>query len=895
MSCRTRLLRLVKASAPSVLAAALLLLAPVWRVPAQVRPVYSQGAAGILQQIQKLRTTASVMVVGAHPDDEDSAFMARAARGDHARVVYLSLNRGEGGQNAVGPELFDALGVIRTEELLQARALDGGEQLFTRAFDFGFSKTLAEASRMWGEREVLKDVVRAIRSWRPLVVYSVFSGTPADGHGHHQFSGRITPEAFHAAADPAQFPDQIAGGLRPWQALKLYRAVAFGMFGPVAGPDATARVEVGQLDPVLGRSYAEIAAEGRDQHRSQKMGVPELLGQRQAGLVLLESRVGTASAETSPFDGIDTSTPALADLAGLPSGSLRNELAAIDDAVERSISGFSALKPQDSVAPLAAALRAIRSARTALQRIQGAAPDSRADADFLLSRKEQDAVTALQLASGTIVDAISDRETVNDGQSFRAAVRVFLSHPELVTVGDSSLTVPTGWRAAPSALPVTGAGAVGAADPLAASLMLESADHTDVFTILVPDDAPATQPYWLVTPRSGWLYTWPVGRPQGEPFDPPLVTAAVHAEIGGVPVTLQKALQYRTIDPVRGELHRNLDVVPAVTASVDPQLLVVPLARLGQAVPVTIRLQNNSPSGVSGSARLEIPTGWKSLPAEIPFTLRAEGEAAALTFQVTPGKGTGEGGYTIRAVAAVPGRTFDTSMRVISYPHIQTHRIFSPAEALVRVLDLKVRPGRIGYIMGSGDLVPDALRRMGCDVTLLSDDDLAAGDLSRFATIVVGIRASEARPGFAAASARLLDYVRAGGTLVVQYQQPGYERLAPLPGRIGSRVTDETAPVSILSPGNPVFTTPNMIGPRDFDGWVQERSLYAFTSFDPAYSALLESHDPGEPAQNGGELYLRLGRGTFVYTAYAWFRQLPAGVPGAYRMFANLVSLGAPR
>ena len=866
--------------------AAFLLAAQATGVTAQVRPIYSQGAAGVLQQIEKLRTTASVMVVGAHPDDEDSAFIARMARGDHARVVYLSLNRGEGGQNAIGPELFDALGVIRTEELLQARVLDGGEQLFTRAYDFGFSKTLAETERMWAGRKVLEDVVWAIRSWRPLVVYSVFSGTPADGHGHHQFAGRVTPEAFYAAADPTQFPEQLSAGLRPWRALKLYRGAGFGMSGPEAGPDATTRVEVGTVDPLLGRSYAEIAAEGRDQHRSQKMGVPELLGRRQTGLVLLESAVKTSSAETNVFDGIDTSTPALAGLAGLPPGSLHTELAAIDQNVEHAVNGFNPLKPQDSVPALAAALTAMRSARSALQRLPGASANAVADADFLLSVKEQNAVTALRMASGTVVDAVSERETVNAGQSFNAAVRVFLSHPELVKIADSSFATPAGWAAA--------AVKADSSDPFTAGLMMERADYADFYKVSVSRDAPESQPYWLVKPREGWLYVWPGGGPHGEPFGPPLVTAVVHADIGGVPVVLEQALQFREIDPIRGELRRNLDVVPTVTVTPDPPLLMVPLAGLGMPVPVTVRIQNNSPASVSGMAKLRIPAGWKSLPVEQPFTLRSEGDIAALVFQVTPGQGTAEGGYTIKAVASVAGRSFDESMRVISYPHIQTHRIFSPAEASVQVLDLKIRPVTVGYVMGSGDLVPDGLRRMGFEVTLISDDDLAAGDLSRFGTIVIGIRASEARPGFVAADSRLLDYVRTGGTLIVQYQQGSYERLAPLPVRIGARVTDETAPVSILAPQNPVFTTPNKIGPRDFDGWVQERNLYAFSSFDPGYTPLLESHDPGEQAQRGGEMYLRLGKGNFVYTAYAWFRQLPAGVPGAYRMFANLVSLGAP-
>lgn len=864
-----------------------LLLAAGATLGGQARPVYSRGTAGILQQIGKLQTTASVLLIGAHPDDEDSAFIARTARGDHARVAYLSLNRGEGGQNAIGPELFDALGVIRTEELLQARTLDGGGQFFTRAYDFGFSKTLAEASRMWDERRVLEDVVRIIRTFRPLVVYSIFSGTPADGHGHHQFSGKIAPEAFRAAADPAQFPDQIAAGLRPWQALKLYRGAGFGPGGPGMGPGATTVIETGTLDPVLGRTYAQIAAEGRDGHESQKMGVPEPYGSWQSGLVLLESKVQTTSSENSVFQGIDTSIPGLAALAGLPKEALHDDLSAIDAAVGKAVSGFDALHPARSVPALAQALTAIRAAHSHVPAVPGASEDARARADFLLGIKELDAERALVLASGTVVDALSEVETVNAGQSFRADVRVFLSEPSLVKIDDVLLEGPKGWRVE------TAAPRNPASDSWDPMQIRESADREQAFRITVPSDAPVTQPYWLKEPRNGWLYSWPPGAPHGEPFGPPLLHAEARAEIGGASVLVKEPLHYRRIDPVRGELRRNVEVVPAVSVAVDPPLVIEPRARLGEPLPVTVRLKSGSSDPVSGSARLTAPPDWKVSPPAIPFTLQAHGNATALVFTVTPPRGAADGAYSLRASALSEGRLFDMSQRTISYPHIQTHRIYAPAATQVRVLDLAVLPVTVGYIMGSGDQVPDALRRMGFPVTLLTDDELAAGDLGRYDTIVVGIRAAEARPGFVSANARFLQWVRDGGTLIVQYQQNGYEKLAPLPGTMASRVTDETAPVTILAPGDPAFTTPNRIGPSDFEGWVQERDLYAFTTFDPGYAPLLESHDPGEQVQKGGELSARLGKGRYVYTSYSWFRQLPAGVPGAYRLFANLVSLGA--
>jgi LmbE family N-acetylglucosaminyl deacetylase len=850
----------------------------------QVRHVYDRGAAAVLQKIQELRTTASILLIGAHPDDEDSALIARAARGDHASVAYLSLNRGEGGQNVIGPELYDALGVIRTEELLQARALDGSRQFFTRTYDFGFSKTLAEASRLWGEQEVLRDMVRVIRKFRPLVVYSIFSGTPADGHGHHQLAGKLAPLAYRAAGDPAQFPELAAEGLTPWRPLKLYRAAE-------DGEKPTTVVETGRLDPLLGRSYAEIAAEGRSQHKSQGQGTEEVHGSVESDLVLLDSAIPARAAETSVFEGIDTSIAGIAGITGLPAGALRSELAAVDASAARAFDDFDIRKPARSTEAIAAVLRAVRSARAAL-RTAGGTPQAETDADFILARKEKEAGLALQQASGTVIDALSSTETVAPGESFSVAVKVFLSEPSLVKISRITLKTPRGWRAQMTPNPPAERGRAGF------FAFQEIADREDSFTVSVPADAPPTQPYWLTEPRKGYLYTWPDGSPKAEPFDPPLVTAEVQAMIGGAVVTLTQPLQFRLVDQTRGELRRNLDVVPAVTVAFDSPLEMVPLSAAGKARRVVVRLQSDSQSALSGAARIDAPAGWRVSPAAQQFTLERKGEHYALAFDVTPPPGALPGRYVLKAVAESAGRRFDLSMRTVAYPHIQTHRLYSPAEAQVQLIYLKVEPVKIGYIMGSGDLVPDALRRMGLDVTLLDEDALGAGDLSIFDTIVVGIRASEVRPDFVAANERLLDYVRAGGTLIVQYQQGVYaaRKLPPFPvAAVGDRVTDEAGPVQILVPNHPVFTTPNRISLQDFKGWLQDRNLYAFNSFDPRYVPLLEAHDPGEPDQRGGEAYARLGKGNYVYTAYAWFRQLPAGVPGAWRLFANLVSLGYHR
>ncbi len=856
------------------------LVAPGASLDAQVRPIYDSGAAGLSHLLGRLQTTASALHTGAHPDDEDSAFIARTARGDHARVAYLSLTRGEGGQNIIGPELFDALGVIRTEELLQARRLDGGEQFFTRAFDYGFSKTLTEAKSKWSERAVLGDMVRVIRLFRPLVIYSRFAGNETDGHGQHQFAGYLTPLAFAAAADPAQYPEQIAAGLRPWQVRKLYRQ------GRAPSDTATTMpVQTGILDAVIGRSYAAIAAEGRSQHKSQEMGGIEPFGPSASGLVRVETRVAVSTTESSIFDGLDTSISGLAVLMGLPAGTLADELKAVDSAARDALRDFRALEPERIVPVLTTALRATRAARAALRSAPGS-PDARADVDFVLARKEADIADALALAAGIVVDPLADEETVVPGGTVGVSVRTFLEHPTLTRATNTTLNAGSGWRVEPVTAP---------APEARGGVRRESPTGVTRYNVIVPATAALTQPYFLGKPREGDLYDWPADAPEGMPFQSPLVTATVTFDIDGTEFTIARPVLYRFADRVRGELRRDLNVVPELSVTLDSRLLIVPTSGAPKAQRLVVTATSFVNRSTTGALRLRLPAGWTSTPASAPFSIASAGESVTATFDVTPPARRTAGAVTLQAEAEVGSRVFTASVETIAYPHIQSHRLYSPAAARAEVIDLSVAPVRVGYIMGSGDDVPDALRRMGVAVTLIDDEMLSTGDLTQFDTIVVGIRASEARPGFAANQMRLRAYMERGGTLIVQYQQTDYvERgLPPYPVKSqgNSRVTDETAAVRILAPTHPVFTFPNRITPTDFTGWVQERNLYSFGSFDERFVPLLESADPGEPPQRGGEVIADVGKGRYVYTSYSWFRQLRAGVPGAYRQFANLISL----
>ena len=872
---------------PVVVVCALTALAPL---AAQVRPVYSEGAAGLVQKLQRLTTTASAMHTGAHPDDEDSALIARLARGDHARVAYLSLNRGEGGQNILGPEFYEALGVIRTEELLQARALDGGDQFFTRVVDFGFTTNMAETERKWGRDVVLGDMVRAIRLYRPLVVLSRFSGTDADGHGNHQLAGHLTPDAIEAAADPARFPEHLTEGLRPWRVRKFYRGQGFR---PAPGTEPTLQLPTGVYDHALGRSYFEIAMEGRTQHKTQEMGAPLLRGRQVSGLRSVATSVtpaAPATGETSVFDGLDTSVRGLARLAGLPGDALSGPLGVMDDAARAALADLDVNDPAGIVPVLVRGLTAAREARQTLATTAGDA-DARAEADFLLGHKVRQFEDALVHASGVTVDAVAQAETIVPGGTTTVSVRAFV--PDGVPVEVRGLEVKTapGWGVEAAEAPTPPPG------NLYARFFREQPSDVAHMAVTAPSDARPTQPYWLRQPADGDVFHWADDGPKSVPLGPPVAEGVIALTIGGASIELRTPVQYRLVDPVRGELRRPLHVVPALSVAITPGLEIVKLSERSAPREVTVRLESQAPDAVEGTVALDLPSGWTSEPATVPVQIARAGEGVTARFRVTPAASATAGHYRIAARATAAGRTYGERLRVLAYPHIQTHRIYEPAELDVQVIDLDVAPVTAGYIMGTGDEVPTALRLMGVDVTMLTPADLASGDLSTFDTIMVGVRASEVRPDFVANVARLHEYVREGGTLVVQEQHAVYttRQLAPFPGEIGSRVTDEGAPVTILRPDHPVFTSPNRIGSADFEGWIQERNAYGFTTWDDRYTPLLESHDPWDTEQKGALLHAQIGKGHYVYSAYSWFRQLPQGVPGAYRLVANLVSLGHTR
>lgn len=859
---------------------------------AQVRPVYDYGAIGLGQLLKRLNNTKSVMHIGAHPDDEDSGLLAFLARGENARTAYLSLTRGDGGQNIIGPELFESLGIIRTEELLQARRLDGAEQYFTRAFDYGFSKTLDEAKQKWDEKIILCDAVKAIRTFRPLVVISRFSGTPADGHGQHQYAGYIAPLAVKAAADANQCKDSGAA----WQVLKFYVGQGFR-----STEKPTLSVNTGEYDFLLGRSYFEIAMEGRSQHKTQEQGVLELRGERFSGLNLVESKVAKAEKETSIFDGIDTS------LANMLQNHLKDEknadeftktrLAIVQQSAERALREYEPSNPRKIVSVLAEGAEASAQLNNSYAIFHGNDEKRKKEyferfrRDYKIYRANSKTASefrdAAKLAAGIQIDALADKETVAPGENFQAGVKVFFPNAENIKVKEISLHTPQNWK-------ITKAEET--QDANQNPFRREVANDSALFNVKVAPDAPPTEPYFLKNERNNYLYDLDYLNLvekynfRNLPFQPPTIFAWVTIEIDGKELIFTQPVEYRYADDVRGEVRRALDVVPKISLSFDQELLIAPITGKAQTRKITLNVANNSSAETNGEVRLNLPKELKFSPAAANFNLKKKGEKASVAFDITIPANIEISDFDISAQAAANGETFDQTMHTLAYPHISTHRFYTAAKTKIKLFDLKIAPARIGYIMGSGDAVPEAIRQMNLTVEMLSENDLTSGDLSKYDAIVVGIRAFQVRADLISNNQKVLDYVKNGGHLIVQYQRPEYESLLPFPAKLGARVADENATVTILDQTNPIFNFPNKITAQDFDGWVQERNLYAFSTFDANYKPLLEAHDNGEAENKGGLVVAEIGKGKYTYCSYAFFRQLPAGVPGAYRLFANLLS-----
>ncbi|MCY3713121.1 MAG: PIG-L family deacetylase [Gemmatimonadetes bacterium] len=859
-----------------------------------IRPVPDgKGTSTLAQAVLRLPVVASLLHTGAHPDDENSALVAYVSRGLHARTAYLSLNRGEGGQNLIGPELYDAIGVIRTEELLTARRFDGAEQFFTRTYDFGFSKSAEETLEYWNHDEMLlSDVVRVIRRFRPDVIVSVFADSPRDGHGHHQAAGRITREAFFVAADPERFPEHLRDGLRPWQARKLYINNTRASFDSI---DSLV-VDVGTYSPVLDRSYRELGLAGRSMHRSQDMGTLQPKGPATTKIKLVARASMADAADTVGdahlFDGLDTTFMRFHAMAGPDAGKIpgfAGRLERLDALAREAVDAYRPLDPPAVLDPVLEGLRMIRALRSDLE--QGGLPANvLADMLFLIDQKEEDFANAAVLALGMAFEVLTSDDRVVPGNLLGVHLVLLNRSARSVRVTNLALEVPDSWTAAPDPVP---------ARPTRQTLDIGyNESYAENWRVDVPPDAGLTRPYWyrrsLNDPRVVVDDTALIGLP----WRPQPVIGRARFIVDGVEIEIRRPAQYRFADRAFGEIRRELQVVPALSVTMDPPVAVAPSGR-ENPLRFSVSVVSNVDGGIEGGLTLEAPDGWEVSPGEVPLSFSGRGQAATFSYTVVPALDAPDGAYDVRSVAKAGGNVYREGYEVIAYPHIEPRHLYRGSSSVVQVAPVDLPDDlSVGYIMGTGDQVPLVLEQMGLQVRLLTGEDLATADLGAFDLIIAGVRAYEVRDDLIAVNQRLLDYVEAGGVYIVQYNKYAFnlDQYGPYPFQINrphDRVTREDAPVDILVPDHPVFNRPNRITDADFDGWVQERGLYFQGEWDPRYTPLMASQDPGESPKGGGLLEARYGKGCYIYTGYAWFRQLPAGVPGAVRLFANLIGLAA--
>jgi LmbE family N-acetylglucosaminyl deacetylase len=881
--------RLVLAAAAGLVAVASLAAAGGALAPLDL----DRGATGLALALRKVGVSGRILYVTAHPDDEMNGVLVRLSRGKGLRTALLTVTRGEGGQNAIGPELFDALGVLRTGELMALHRYDGAEQYFGRAYEFGFSFSVEETFAKWGREETLGDVVRVVRAFRPDVILTL----PLQGGGggqHHQAVGRLAAEAFRAAADPTRFPDQLRDGLRPWQALKIYQG-GVGGYGEV--PGRPVRVATGVYDPALGMTWQQLGSEARAMHRCQGMG--QLLadpGPAEGVFSLLDAEPAIAGAEGDVLDGLDTSLAGLGRFApGVP---LAAELAALQSKAQAARAALDPVSPERAAPALAETLAALRALLADLD-ARVADPASRAEVAGRLRDEEMDVEAALALAQGLVFEARADDGLVAPGQEVAVAASLFSAAAGPLEVEGLDGEAPAGWsvvRREGGAPALTG-GVVGRAR----------------FVVTVAPDARPSRPYWRRAPdRDRHELLSPAD--ETLPWSPPVLVARARCRVAGVPLTLHAPVVWRYEGPfVGGERRHEVQVVPTLAVRVSPEIAAVPLASPRRPIEVRVFARNLAPGAAVADVRLEAPAGWSVEPLSVPLRLSYEGEESGARFRVTPPAVLRGGLHALRAVAVRDGREYRETVQAVDYDHVERRQLLWPAATRVLAIDVRTRPGTaVGYVMGSGDALAEAIRQLGVPLALLAADDLLFGDLSRFTTIVTGIRAYETRPDLRSAHGRLLRWVEAGGHLVVQYNRAAFNRLAPeapaspadvpspyvpFPAAVtAERISDEAAPMRVLAPSHPLLTAPNRIGPADWEGWVQERGIQLLAARDPRYTELLASTDPfpGNPGEKQGLLVeAKVGKGTWTYVGLALFRQVPAGVPGAWRLLANLVRPGS--
>lgn len=824
-----------------------LALFPVATVLSQ-KPV-KPNPADLHQAIKKLNVLGSVLYIAAHPDDENQRFISFCANHKLYDVSYLSLTRGDGGQNLIGPELRELLGVLRTEELLMARSVDGGKQRFSRANDFGYSKNPEETTTIWDRNEVLSDVVWAIRETQPDVIANRFHHDKKFiNHGHHTTSAMLSVEAFDLAADAKAFPEQLKY-TQLWQPHRLFFNTSWWFFGSrekfeKADKSNMFKLDLGVYLPLKGKSNNEVSAEARSMHRCQGFGE---ITKRGENIDYFDFIKGEKPKTEDLFEGINTTWTRVA--GGEKIGAL---LADIDR-------NYRSDNPAASIPDLIKAMKMI-----------DALPDG-----HWKRLKAADIRNVIKGCMGLYLEAVADNTTGTPGAPATLSL-------EAIQRGNVALTL-TGVTIAP-----------GLFDTTMNFTLANNADWVYTKKIVVPKDAPFTAPFWLQLPGSTGMYNVPDQKMRNMPETPRFLKVRWSFLLNGTPLEYTTDIAYKMEESAKGEVWKPYDIIPPAVVNFTQGSYL--FTGVSQQVSVRIIAERDS---VAGKVRLDLPQGWrvKAEPGDDQFLIAKKGEEKTCTFTVEAP--TADSDVEIKAVLDIDGRQYDMRLVTIDYEHIPAQHVLLPARVRASRLSLATTAKKIGYYMGAGDEIPDALRLMGCQVTLLEDKDLNAATLAQFEAVVVGIRAYNTKQALALRNEALFEYANQGGTLVTQYNNNfdyTSEKLMPLPLKLSrTRVTDENAEMRFLLPEHPVLNTPNKLSAADFTGWVQERGLYFPDQWDSAYSAPISCNDPGEKAADGSLLVAPYGKGTVIYTSLSFFRELPAGVPGAYRLFANLISAGGER
>jgi LmbE family N-acetylglucosaminyl deacetylase len=891
---------------------------------------FDRGTAALSQSLKRLGTWASLMIIIAHPDDEDGGMMTYESRGHGVRASQLTLTRGEGGQNAISADAYDALGIIRTNELLRADQFYGVKQYWGTEADFGFSKTKEEAFSQWTHDRVLYDAVLAVRRERPLVLVSTFVGGVTDGHGQHQVSAAIEQEAYKAAGDPKMFPEQFALGVRPWSPRAVFSRTPFapvtakGMFDYATGkwtparfynyvtekwstetPGADVQISTGAYDPVIGLTYTQIARQGWGEQKSQNGGGnPSLSGSNESEYHRWASSVsGLSGIQDSFFAGMPTGLDGLATLvSGTPPEWLKPALNEIAAKVAEAQKQCLETHPETIAPTLKDGYQATLALR---QRVTASQIDPRERADLIaeLDIKIAQFQQALAQALGLDLQAYTTRSAAVANQGpFGGGID---ETSRSVSPGDPlEVRVHTGNATGKAKLARVwlqasdGSGDESGESPSAKArgesawgshpILNPGSDVT--IEAHTPSTAQPTEPYFTRPTIEQPFYDVSKAEWRGRSFAPYPLAAWAEFTYEGLPIRVGEVVQTMQRQVGVGGIFEPLIVTPKIGIRITPEAQLLPLD--GSPLPVRVTVHTEGPA--DGKVRLKLPAGWTASPAEAEFHRKVFGDTAGMMFEVKSTASTdgNDKAFTVQAEAISGGRTYESGWQWVGHAGLRPYNLYRKAELKTRAIDVKVAPGlRVGYIMGTGDTVAEAIEGLGIAPHFLSTAELQSSDLSAYDVIVMGIRAFSARPELGMVQSRLDSYVEGGGTLIVQYQSNTFPApYAVAMGRTPERVVEETAPVKILSPEDPLLTWPNLITSHDFDGWVEERGHSFLDTWDPAFKPLTETADQGQDPQRGGLLVAHPGKGSYVYIAYALHRQLPELVPGAYRLLANLLS-----